>query len=424
MDRYDTSGNAQLGFWFLAQNAQPIAGGTFKGNHQDGDLLVLVNFVSGGTIPNLQVYKWMNGGVVSQGIGGTVSCSGGTIPGSGFCGITNAVSVDAPWTYENKDVGVTTSFPAGAFFEGGIDLTALGLTGCFTGFIAESRSSTSITAVLKDFSDPGAGFNLCSIGVTKECATPVLSGDQKYITYTIRGTVKNTGSGTVYNVDLADNPAADPNSTNHFDVTDCATKTQDHGDFPVASMVGGAQVCYKSSITVPLATGNKDTVTVTANSKSDLTGTGLTNSATADCPNATIVAALTVTKNCETVLDTVGSNLVVKVNAWGDVCNSGGAGGSNLSQVTVSDTIGSTTTTVLSVNSLLADTDPTSVVQGECKPYSFSYYPSGANSTTPGSVCFQDTVTATAKDIFNATVNAVPAIANCSLCPGTHCPAP
>ena len=194
MDRFDTSGNAQLGFWFLAQNAQPVAGGTFKGNHQDDDLLVLVNFANGGTIPNLQVYKWVNGAVVSQGIGGTVSCSGGTIPGAGFCGITNAASVDAPWTYENKDVGATTSFPSGAFFEGGIDLTALGLTGCFTGFIAESRSSTSITAVLKDFSDPGAGFNLCSIGVTKECATPVVSADQKDITYTIRGTVTNTGS--------------------------------------------------------------------------------------------------------------------------------------------------------------------------------------------------------------------------------------
>src|SRR5262249_3329073 len=147
--------------WFLAQNAQPLANGKFSGGHQDGDLLVLVNFSQGGVTPDIEVYKWLNGGVVAQGIGGTVLCSGGTIPaGQNFCGITNGASVAAPWPYDNKDVGASTSLPAGAFFEGGIDLTAAGLSGCFTGFIAESRSSTSIDATLKDFADPGAGFNL------------------------------------------------------------------------------------------------------------------------------------------------------------------------------------------------------------------------------------------------------------------------
>jgi hypothetical protein len=419
MDRYDTSGDAQLGFWFLAQNAQPVAGGTFSGQHQDGDLLVLVNFSGGGTTPNLQVFKWLNGAVVSQGIGGIVLCSGGTIPAAGFCGITNAGSVAAPWTYENKDLGLTTSFPPAAFFEGGIDLTELGLTGCFTGFIAESRSSTSITATLKDFADPGAGFNLCSIGVTKECSTAVLNAAQTHITYTIRGTVTNTGSGTVHNVALSDNPAAN----GVFQEVVCgnpATPADSDNDgdntFPLLSLAGGSSACYSNTITVPLATGNSDTVTVTANSKSDGTGTALTGSATADCPDPTIAAALSVSKSCTTEIEDAGTNLVVKVNVTGQVCNTGGAGSSNLSNVTVTDSVIGAVT--LNFSTLAAGTP------GECKPYSFSYYPSAANSTAPGSMCFQDTVNASAKDIFNATVNAVAAIANCSICPGTTCPPP
>ena len=38
-------------------------------------------------------------------------------------------------------------------FEGGINLTELGLEGCFSTFLAETRSSPEITAVLKDFID-------------------------------------------------------------------------------------------------------------------------------------------------------------------------------------------------------------------------------------------------------------------------------
>ena len=39
----------------------------------------------------------------------------------------------------------------GGFMEGGIDLTALGLEGCFASFMAETRSSPSLTAAQKDF---------------------------------------------------------------------------------------------------------------------------------------------------------------------------------------------------------------------------------------------------------------------------------
>ena len=46
-------------------------------------------------------------------------------------------------------------------FEGGINLTQLGLEGCFSSFLAETRSSPEITAILKDF----------TLGDFESCAT-------------------------------------------------------------------------------------------------------------------------------------------------------------------------------------------------------------------------------------------------------------
>jgi hypothetical protein len=95
---------------------------------QDGDILVLVSFSGGGDTPTIQVFQWQGAGPVSLGAGADVLCTGGFIPaGQNFCGVTNAGNVAAPWTYEAKGVGVTTQFPPGAFFEGAVDLTALGI---------------------------------------------------------------------------------------------------------------------------------------------------------------------------------------------------------------------------------------------------------------------------------------------------------
>ncbi len=58
----------------------------------------------------------------------------------------------------------------------------------------------------------------------------------------------------------------------HFDVVDCATKVNTfRGSFPVTSLAGGASVCYKATMTVPIAeNGRSDTVTLTADT--ELTG--------------------------------------------------------------------------------------------------------------------------------------------------------
>src|SRR6185503_18634826 len=57
----------------------------------------------------------------------------------------------APWPFENKDGD--DFFAKGQFFEGGINLDDLfgGDAPCFSGFLAETRSSQEVEAQLKDF---------------------------------------------------------------------------------------------------------------------------------------------------------------------------------------------------------------------------------------------------------------------------------
>lgn len=406
MDRFDTSGSAQLGFWFLQDDVKPIAGGIFNGVHTNGDLLALVNFANGGTVPTIQIFKWLNGAPVSQGIGQAVLCTGGFIPGGqSFCGITNSVSVFAPWPYENKDVGVTTQFPAGAFFEGAIDLTALGVAGCFSQFLAESRSSTSITATLKDFASPSEGFNLCSIDVTKNCSNPRLNNTSDAIIYDISGKVQNIAAGSVFNIALSDSPAAD----GLFQRVDCTTGTV-IDNFPFAGpLAGGAEVCYKNTMTVPLhQNGLSDTISATANSKSDGTGETLTKEVTAQCPNLPGGGTVQVSKDCSTAVAVENVKVVAKVNVSGQVCNSGQT---PLKNVNVTDDKAGQ---LLHLDSLAA---------GDCQPYTGSYTPSealdanGNPTTVPGAVVFKDTATATAEDIFGNPVTPHTDMADCPLCP-------
>jgi hypothetical protein len=421
MDRYDTSGDAQLGFWFLQDEVQPVAGGDFSGFHIDGDLLVLVNFSGGGDVPTINVYEWIGGGVVSLGVGGDVLCTGGYLPGGAdFCGITNAGNVTAPWNYENKDVGVTNMFPPAAFFEGAIDLTALNLTSCFTNFLAESRSSTSITATLKDFATPESGFDVCSIDVTKNCTDPRLNSTEDMIIYDIKGKVTNDGFGTLYNIGLSDSPAAD----GAFQVVDCTTGDPiDSQTFPLTSLAGGGtEACYLNTITVPLAqNGLTDTVTVTSNTESDNSGSTISDSDDAICPNLQISPALSISKDCEDTQIVVESGLVaVKVNISGTVCN---VGDSMIDNVTVTDD--HVSGNLLSGETLIApdDINDPGATEGACANFTGSYLPSTATdaddepTTDPSAVRFKDTATATATDILGNAVTPQSDMADCPLCP-------
>jgi hypothetical protein len=175
-DRYDNSGDAQQGFWFfqnsVALGSNSVGGGTgFTGVHKNNDVLVISDFSNGGTTSTITVYKWDS--TCKKTTGSTAGTCGDAnlrillssanancataAAGDAACGLVNAADgTVAPWSFTDKS-GKST-YLQGELYEGGIDLTNLGLGGtCFASVASETRSSTSTTAVLKDFVLGGFG---------------------------------------------------------------------------------------------------------------------------------------------------------------------------------------------------------------------------------------------------------------------------
>lgn len=169
MDRWAVDGSTDIGFWFFRSpvvacpdpnNVTACAGvpnGSFVGNQTIGDILVLGTFTQGGATSNIRVFQWVGtGGNESGTIQGPDGTFGDCVPSgtsSNGCATVNDTTIEAPWSanYTFKGSAKSGWIPLGGFFEGGIDLTALNLAGCFSSFLAETRSSPEITAVLKDF---------------------------------------------------------------------------------------------------------------------------------------------------------------------------------------------------------------------------------------------------------------------------------
>jgi uncharacterized repeat protein (TIGR01451 family) len=157
LDRYDNSGDATAGFWFfrnpIGENATVNATGghPFTGEHADGDILLVTDFTQGGASA-IEVFRWTG----DDSSGSLVPI---TAPGGATFAIVNGVPITVPWFFTDKS---HNSGPAaGEFLEVGVDLTALGLDSCFSGFLAEMRSSQSPTATLPDFVI--GAFNTCRL---------------------------------------------------------------------------------------------------------------------------------------------------------------------------------------------------------------------------------------------------------------------
>lgn len=415
-DRFDNSGDANMGFWFFQQNVTPkdLTGQSagFNGTHTVGDLLILATFTGGGTTVGIQVLEWVGSGGNEGGgtlqIIGTVNQAKCGVSGSDdFCAITNpAAGETPPWPYLSKDN--TTSFPQATFFEGGINVSDVfrGLgTGipCFSSFMAETRSSSSVNAVLKDF--VLGAFPVCGVEVTKDCTTPELIGNQ--IKYTIRGKVTNTGFGTLSNIQLVDVPA----TTNPIGFVTCPPITPEVAVPAPASLTAGQEVCYKGDF-LSATNAPQDTVTVTASTGG---GASVTDSATDTCPQLSLSPLISVSKTCETSLVAEGGVVKVKVTISGDVCNTGDT---PLTNVTVTDTDagGGNPLTLSPAGTTL----PVAPVNGtSCKTFSTFYFPSSFDPVDPGLAHFSDTVTAegTPPAITGSGPVSATDTAHCFLCP-------
>ena len=174
LERNANTGDANVAFWFLQdQNVGCTDNGgtaTFTGVHTDGDLLVVSAFTNGGVVSNIDTYRWDGGANGALNPTPVASSHGADCKTTGAndnsCATVNSGTIQTPWPTANKQDGAGHSLRSTEFFEGGLNLTATGLGGkCFNTFMADTRSSQSLTATLFDY----------SLGTLGECASTIVT---------------------------------------------------------------------------------------------------------------------------------------------------------------------------------------------------------------------------------------------------------
>ena len=383
LDRFANNGDAFAGFWFFQDQVGLGPNKQFIGEHMVGDLLVLVEYPQGANaVPEIKVYEWVaSGGNVAEHLDQifetTAQCDG---EGDKLaCAITNHnnLSGEPAWPYTPKS---GSGLPFESFYEGGINVTKLigGDVPCFSSFLAETRSSRSETAQLKDF--VLGDFDLCAISVTKECTAAVDGTDGgNSILVNFEGVVTNDGG-----LDLHD-----------VTVTDDMGTPGDTGDdvivFGPADLAAGESQPYNGSYSTT-AIPAEDTVTAVGHRN----GTSVTATADASC-SPDILPAIAVDKVCTANVNEGGTGIDVLFN--GTVTNTGNVA---LEDVTVVDDQGTADpgddVTVLG---------PVTLDVGESMPYNGDFSVSGTNSST-------DNVTATGVDVLSGSPVEASAQASCA----------
>ena len=169
-DRFANDGDAAIGFWFFKNTITRNSTGGFNGSHTLGDILVVSDFSNGGGVSTINVWEWVGGKnplalLYSTDLPGAdpADCTNAA-HNILVCATSNDHDEEAVWAYSAKSPDPSTgtgNYPHGSFLEGGIIVNELvpGTDGCFSSFLAETRSSTSETAQLKDFAL--GSLNLC-----------------------------------------------------------------------------------------------------------------------------------------------------------------------------------------------------------------------------------------------------------------------
>ena len=222
-DRYANDGTAFMGFWFFVNPVFPAADGKFRqgplatdplAEHAVGDTLVLIEFTQGGAVATAKVFEWVGSGGSES--GGTLDDITATAPVGSVLSVSNPspqsiAGTCSAWQHDPKS-GPDGTIQVNAFFEGAINLDAFPAlqSACFSSFLAETRSSASVTATLKDF--VLGQFDTCpDVTISKTANdTEVCNGDVTTYTYVVNNPTSFTLSGTI--VDDNGTPCTGPDT--------------------------------------------------------------------------------------------------------------------------------------------------------------------------------------------------------------------
>lgn len=445
-DRYSNDGDAQIGFWFF-QNEVTLDPGSnkFIGTHKANDVLVLTTFEGGGKNPFVQVLKWdpscskADGPEASLGVGNCAApnlrillkdealCMGSNADSA--CAINNTGGEASVWSYEAKpniSLGMNV-YPEVTLFEGGANISQLfeGEALCFASFLAETRSSASPSAQLKDFAL--GSFPLCKVELSKDCS----DSDNVYdpakggipVPYQVK--VENTGFATVDEIDITDDQ--------------CSANTGDDVMVTLGPIAPGDTATYDGECLITeadLLSGNMSNPPINGVSAVDPTGkvpVVLANSCLTIggfddvCFDPCAINSdpmIAVTKKCVTRLAAEGGVVKVRVNFGGTVTNTSDqtTTPTPLTNVTVAeiDPAGGSLMLLDAPMGNPLDT-PVRLEPGETAYYMGSYDPDTVNSECPSDALFMDTVQASGEDPFSGADVEENAMADCKLCPPEGC---
>ena len=330
-DRFANNGDAQIGFWFLQSSVGPVgaSAGGFSGNHVDGDILILANFLNGGVVGDVDVFKWClgcgdSGNNNLEFLGAFGECDG---LGTDACALNNSGEISSFWPYDPK-FGTTGFIPDNSLFEGGINISEMIGDVCLTTFMVETRSSQSTDAVLKDFTF--AEFSVCGFDASKQCSAAIASSGGG-LDISFGGTIDNTGIGTLSmkvwddKGDISDVCYDDAAPFNECTGADTDAGETIVGGVATFSLAGGDSVYYQGSYTEAIgdvvinSAGNAeatDEVTIEARvNPADVDPISTKKKmATCDTP---VNGSVAISKDCSALINSAGDTLLVSVTGGG-----------------------------------------------------------------------------------------------------------